>query len=332
MVDVYSDTETRSRCSTTDVVSELSAAPINDPAPPVGVRDLGKVFAPTVRTYAAIRMDPQAMVEDHNDPEALKEAQLMSPKTYLVFVHMAVSLPWPGNSYFEYRVSPIAPRLRAEKPQSGITSDMAVPIYPSTSHPSGRPPVHTDPQFPFSNCYHWLKCFVDVHVRANLELFDHDEAVVLPAPSYHALQDAFSQDNKRIADTLKDRNVSSPQPILDSPPEEDVWPLVDMWFNLTEHLSGNPIPDPEDLLKERETISGIIRRSNERKAAREAADCLSETRTEKHSNAHDQSEEHISSSQTDSEEPRRKRRSLLARIVLAICAHIICYPRPTHSG
>ncbi|RPD52666.1 hypothetical protein L227DRAFT_441155 [Lentinus tigrinus ALCF2SS1-6] len=143
------------------------------------ISGVGKVIAPHSRTYAAIRMEPEATVEALDDPEATAEARSMSPKTYLVFVDMFLSLPWPQSRYFEYLLSPIAPRLRAEDPRLGFTPDMTVPIFPNKPHPSaGREPVHTDPEFPFSNCYHWIGYYVKVCVRARpRELFDHGEAV-----------------------------------------------------------------------------------------------------------------------------------------------------------
>ncbi|RPD72671.1 hypothetical protein L226DRAFT_524449 [Lentinus tigrinus ALCF2SS1-7] len=245
--------------------STASAKPpsINDPCPPLErVQDLGKVIAPHSRTYAAIRMDPEATVRALDDPEAMEEARSMSPKTYLVFVDMKIavyqylSLPWPQSRYFEYLLRPIAPCLRAEDPRIGFTSDMVVPIYPNTSHPSGREPIHTDPEFPFSNCYHWIGYFTKVYVRTRPELFDHSEAVVLPWSSLEALEAAFDQDRDRIASSRHGRSEPSPsEPSVDSPPEEDAWPVVDLWFNLTEHLDEKLIPNPEDFMKERETIS-----------------------------------------------------------------------------
>ena len=42
------------------------------------------VFVPSPLEYAAIRMDPVAMVQHLDDPLALEAAQGIHPKTYLV--------------------------------------------------------------------------------------------------------------------------------------------------------------------------------------------------------------------------------------------------------
>ena len=43
-------------------------------------------FGPNPGTYGVIRMDPVAMVQHLNDPEALAEAEAMQPKSYLVYL------------------------------------------------------------------------------------------------------------------------------------------------------------------------------------------------------------------------------------------------------
>ena len=45
-----------------------------------------KLFAPNIRRFAVIRLNPVAMVQDSNDLEALAEARAMSTKKYLVFL------------------------------------------------------------------------------------------------------------------------------------------------------------------------------------------------------------------------------------------------------
>ena len=42
------------------------------------------VFVPSPLDYAAVRMDPVAMVQHLGDPLALEAAQGINPKTYLV--------------------------------------------------------------------------------------------------------------------------------------------------------------------------------------------------------------------------------------------------------
>ncbi|RPD70412.1 hypothetical protein L226DRAFT_554814 [Lentinus tigrinus ALCF2SS1-7] len=142
------------------------------------MRDLGKLFAPTICTYAVIRMNPKTM--------ASEEAALMSPRKYLVFLDAASILPWPGSPYYEYSVRPIAPCLRKEDKEDCITPDMY--------HRRGREPIHSDPEFPFSNCYHWLNYGLRLRIRARFELFDHGEAVMLSDEAYAALDKAFNED------------------------------------------------------------------------------------------------------------------------------------------
>ncbi|TFK87243.1 hypothetical protein K466DRAFT_491187 [Polyporus arcularius HHB13444] len=167
-------------------------------APQITARVLGKTFAPCYYTYAVIRMDPRAMVEGLDDPQACEEVEsLLAPKKYLVFLDTIIGIPWPDRPPYEYLISPIAPCLRKEDPEMCFTRDMAMPIYPNTSHPHQREPIHTDPQFPFSNCYHWLDYHMRVHVRARAEMFDHSKAIMLPHTSYVALDRVFSEDRRR---------------------------------------------------------------------------------------------------------------------------------------
>ncbi len=120
-----------------------------------------------------------------------------------------IGIPWPDRPPYEYRISPIAPCLRKEDPEMCFTRDMAVPIYPNTSHPHQREPIHTDPQFPFSNCYHWLDYHMRVHVRARAEMFDHSKAIMLPCTSYIALDRVFSEDRRRSREERNPRTSSS---------------------------------------------------------------------------------------------------------------------------
>lgn len=43
-------------------------------------------FSPNPGTYAVIRMNPVAMVEDLNDPEALSAAEAIQTKAYVVYL------------------------------------------------------------------------------------------------------------------------------------------------------------------------------------------------------------------------------------------------------
>ena len=60
------------------------------------------VFVPCPLEYAAIRMDPVAMVQHLGDPLALEAAQGIHPKTYLVH------LSWVSQSSFMQASSELA--------------------------------------------------------------------------------------------------------------------------------------------------------------------------------------------------------------------------------
>ncbi len=129
----------------------------------------------------------------------------------------------PDKPWIPYEVVPIAPNLRPVDEEHGATADMCIPIGPNTSHPNGREPLETEPQFPFRNCYHWSdgKCTMDVRVRARPEKFDDDVAISLPPHSCVKLWGYMDQDYACMARTRKSREVgSSGQPDLGSTPAE----------------------------------------------------------------------------------------------------------------
>ncbi|KAI0664033.1 hypothetical protein C8Q70DRAFT_215101 [Cubamyces menziesii] len=300
-----------------------------------------KRFCPGVFYYAVIRMDAVAMVEHFNDPIATAEARALETKKYLVYLVSCLDMPFPTNFWYRYRVSPIATILRAEEPANGITSDMVIPIYPNTYHPSGRiSPIRPERPFPFPNCYHWIDTTERIRIRRRDEPFDDSNAIKLDAGEHVMINVKFSEDYKRIDDFFHELDVraemegdsgvgstasaspttssapgrSSPPPQAnpplthsdvtssdsegrDSPPEKiagdegigssykgdeknldttveelfrmdifnlshdhtaELLPLVDLWFELTDHLTADTIPSPLDLHKECEAIARIV--------------------------------------------------------------------------
>ncbi|KAL7277677.1 hypothetical protein ACG7TL_008608 [Trametes sanguinea] len=142
------------------------------------------VYSPSPGTYVVIRLNPVEMVRHLDDPVALAEAQAMRTKSHLVILEMELALPFPNRPWYRFDVHSIAPCLRDEVPQKGLTSDMCIPIFPNTSHPNGRAPVHPEPEglFPYTNCYHWYQPIeTTVRVRARPEEFDETNAVSLSA-------------------------------------------------------------------------------------------------------------------------------------------------------
>ena len=67
-----------------------------------------------------------------------------------------------------YSAMLIGSSLRNAIPEEFITPDMCTPIFPNIDHPAGRPAVHTEPPFPFTNCYHWFGPDMDIEVRVKI--------------------------------------------------------------------------------------------------------------------------------------------------------------------
>ncbi|KAI0350643.1 hypothetical protein OH77DRAFT_1412785 [Trametes cingulata] len=176
-------------------------------------------FSPSPGTYAVVRMDPVAMVEELgiDDVEAVAAARAMQPKSYLIYLDFDLELPFPNKPWYRYQVRPVAPSLRAEDLDEGITPDMCVAIFPNTGHPSGRPPVRTEPIFPYKNCYHWVDFDLDIRVRAKPELFDESRAVRLPAMEHVELDCHFGQDMRRSMVLQKRRREELGLPSLPAP-------------------------------------------------------------------------------------------------------------------
>lgn len=84
---------------------------------------------------------------------------------------------------------------------------MCIPIHPNEDHPTGRAPLHTIPEFPISNCYHWSQLGLDVRVRAKPEgeVFDATRAIHLPVPQRLDTLDCWEADQDRAEAILKSR-------------------------------------------------------------------------------------------------------------------------------
>ncbi|CDO70958.1 hypothetical protein BN946_scf184829.g67 [Trametes cinnabarina] len=305
-----------------------------------------KRFCPGAFQYAVIRIDPVAMVEHFNDPVATAEARALGTRKYLVYLD-AIKLH--GTASWESKVS-ICRFQPTPDPSNGITSDMAIPIYPNTRHPAGRASIESETPFPFSNCYFWLGTTVEVRIRRKVDMYDDSRAVKLSAMQHVRIELGFSNDFQQlhsfrqrqlstappkvnlvqkggnvIANLQPSRRVPVPLPQSTSssqesrlsspsgrakardnnitlvagseidfqrcdspahdPPQYDpdveaifrmdifglahddaaeYLPLVDLWFELTEHLSADTIPNPLDFLAECDAIGRIIREARAR--------------------------------------------------------------------
>ncbi|OJT08394.1 hypothetical protein TRAPUB_733 [Trametes pubescens] len=149
------------------------------------------------------------MVEGANDSEALSAAEVMQTKAYLVYLQMELEIPFPDKPWYRYRVSPIAPSLRAEDKDRGYAPDMCVPIFPNTSHPLGRTPVRTDPVFPYNNCYHWAEFKTDIRVRARPEKFDERRGTLLPSTEYIKMDDYVGEDIPRMDELQRQHRAAT---------------------------------------------------------------------------------------------------------------------------
>ncbi|TFK91978.1 hypothetical protein K466DRAFT_481556 [Polyporus arcularius HHB13444] len=184
-----------------------------------------KLIIPSPSHYAAIRLNPVAMVEDLGleDEATLAEARRLETKTYLAYLVWPAELPLPRMRWCRYNIEVISTTLRKPDPEAGITADMVVPIAPNTSHPAGREPIHTTPPFPFPNCFHWINNHAAVRIRTRRECFElYDGLCQLSGEEQVALTDRFSEDYERIGaffleQEQKAQACSPPESRPDSP-------------------------------------------------------------------------------------------------------------------
>ncbi|KAI1790362.1 hypothetical protein LXA43DRAFT_891074 [Ganoderma leucocontextum] len=241
-------------------------------------------FCPSLGVYAAIRLDPTAMV-DHLDTQALEEAQEICPKTYLVLTSFGLSLPFPGEPWYGYNVWLVGRSLRAIDEKRGFEPDMCVPIFPNEVHPTGRAPVRPNSPFPYDNCYHWAGMKLDLRVHAREEGFDNARAIRLPAGDRVDMRALLGMDRGRAKCTqlAREEAVSTPpdhastpessppstneqandatasgEVDIFAPPEDfedpEYIPLVHFWLDLPANLKQEDIGDPVDLYRERFAI------------------------------------------------------------------------------
>ncbi|KAI0653324.1 hypothetical protein C8Q70DRAFT_1036704 [Cubamyces menziesii] len=259
-------------------------------------------FCPMPYRYAAVRMDPVAMVEHLQDPIALSKARAIQPKTYLVFMEGVLELPFPGKPWYRFCVCPIGTSLRPEDNANDFRPEMCIPILPNKSHPTGRLPLVPDRAFPFDNCYHWMALSIYVRVRARPEGFEEDHAIRLSVDERLRMDGLWEEDDDGrdvetddemssfdqrigssshsihsggtasdtesmvqhspadgIGDVLAQMNIFG-----DPTHDTELFPLVDLWFEITDHLKQEDIPDPMEIFKERDEIVKIIEEARAR--------------------------------------------------------------------
>ncbi|KAM5537897.1 hypothetical protein V8D89_008373 [Ganoderma adspersum] len=174
--------------------------------------------SPNPHSYAAMRIDHIATVEHFPYPDIMEAARKVQPKTYLVFLNTALSIPFPQDPWFPFTVTPIAP---FPPPTEGhLTSEMCIPIYPNTSHPEGRAAVRTEPPFPYDNCYHWSNAReFNVRVRPRQKgYFDDDrELWRMVARDCTKVEEARGRDAPEDVPTIPtDIQPQTPVPLADT--------------------------------------------------------------------------------------------------------------------
>ncbi|OSC97333.1 hypothetical protein PYCCODRAFT_1419722 [Trametes coccinea BRFM310] len=204
------------------------------------------VYSPSPGAYAVIRLAPVEMVKHLGDSEALEQAASLPTKPHLVYLLDEMSLPFPDRPWYRFDICPIATSLRAEDPDKGITSEMCIPIYPNTDHPTGRAPVRPIRPFPYAHCYHWFNLILQVRVRSRPEEFDETEVVKLSSTAQMELIYEWTDDIMRSKQTVKGRNASQnlqaahgqpAEPSPSSPP--------------TSKLDALPVASPNDAISGR---------------------------------------------------------------------------------
>lgn len=103
----------------------------------------------------------------------------------------------------------IGPGLRPEVPELCITSEMCLPIFPNTFHPSGqRQPLQPRPMFPFTNCYHWFgpDMLMDIRVWNDDTEYPKEDRTVLPGEQHADMDQYRGRDIWKSVCARRERN------------------------------------------------------------------------------------------------------------------------------
>lgn len=114
------------------------------------------------------------------------------------------------NSEFQsFRVELLRDGLTPRKEEMGIEPDMCTPVWPTTKHPSSRPPLRPDKPLPWSNCYH--SSFDTIIVRVPTSYENAEMAVTLPISEMVRHNGLVSHDISRAAETRVLRQPTLPE-------------------------------------------------------------------------------------------------------------------------
>lgn len=134
---------------------------------------------------------------------------------------------------------------------------MCLPVYPNSTHPSGREPLRPRQPFPYNNCYHWIAMEMDIRVLARPEEhFDLRLATTLPPREQLRMNHQWTDDHcrrKEMAPICYDAAIHPADP-TGSPSLTEERDLV-----RDGHTTLDPCPDSESLAhscSSRSCISG----------------------------------------------------------------------------
>ncbi|KAI0690769.1 hypothetical protein C8T65DRAFT_745680 [Cerioporus squamosus] len=184
------------------------------------------MFVPLPRNYAVAQIDLPASLRglgklDSKAKNALRTIRCLKS---IIMLHTANGLPNPRIPDCKYFVYVVGPGLRPEDPEQCYTADMCMPIFPNTYHPTGRPPVRTVPEFPFSNCYHWFGPDISLMLRVKNRTYGDPQYIDLPAGDYVDMEDFHGEDMNRIIVMRAEQGKRTGPPDTDHRPDGDVEP------------------------------------------------------------------------------------------------------------
>ncbi|TFK69077.1 hypothetical protein BDN72DRAFT_797011, partial [Pluteus cervinus] len=129
-------------------------------------------------TFIRFTIDPVVTTEAVEDEGVKAAARVMKTKEYLGYVHRLCSLD-VTQPYLVHDIVIVGRGLPKHDEDRGVQPDMCTPIFPTTHHPTGRKPLHTNKPFPFENCY--THSYVSVaRVRIKTQLAPYANAIALP--------------------------------------------------------------------------------------------------------------------------------------------------------
>ncbi|KAI0350638.1 hypothetical protein OH77DRAFT_1524768 [Trametes cingulata] len=250
------------------------------------------IFCPLPGTYVVAQIDVQATLAGVEDPTAFAAASGMQPRKYLVYLHTPLQLPCPGGGPYKYLAYFVGPDPRPDEPENFITSDMCIPIYPNTNHPTGRAPVHPETLFPFTNCSHWVGWDLERKVRV-LEGNYPDELSVKLSSRQHVDMESYCGEDltrshqakmKHGGQTEVEQPIAEEEPAASSTDEaslaqiselsecssgsledidifgleprddDELLPVVKVWLDLAGHFADKDIPNPRGFVEESEAV------------------------------------------------------------------------------